>query len=363
VHVVRHHDARRFDDGRYDTIATRMTCSTVIAVATAVVLWASAARAQTSPSCSAERVTPWVRLDGNPFEEPLRTRLVVQLGATLAARNIGLCLPDDKSPGTPPVATLAITKGVQRTVEVTLDIHDEVTNKRVLRVVDLGSVPPDARPLAVALAADELLRASWAELLLDDVQKPRDAPLEVHRAVAPPRADPARTVRPWELTAGFAAEHFGGGYNELGLDGTAGVWPFARLGFQARIGFRSGATISVPQGDVRSNTAVLTGGAIAALLPRSSPVGADMMGGVVLTRMSLSAEPNAGARASHDSATAMYVVAGARGWTDIGQPFRLFAEMSLGAPAHTVRVSAGDHRLTALSGLRLAASAGVLAAF
>ncbi len=59
-----------------------------------------------------------------------------------------------------------------------LEVDDALTNKSVRREVDLGDVPASGRPRALALAAAELLRASWAELALPPpARRPRPRPL------------------------------------------------------------------------------------------------------------------------------------------------------------------------------------------
>lgn len=68
-----------------------------------------------------------------------------------------------------------------------LSIDDAVTRKSVRRAVDLGDVPASGRARALALAAAELLRASWAELAL--------APSAPALDPAPPRVRAAMVVR------------------------------------------------------------------------------------------------------------------------------------------------------------------------
>ena len=50
-----------------------------------------------------------------------------------------------------------------------LTLRDDGTDKTVERTMPLGDVTPSTLPRALALAAAELLRASWAELVLPDV--------------------------------------------------------------------------------------------------------------------------------------------------------------------------------------------------
>lgn len=68
-----------------------------------------------------------------------------------------------------------------------LSIDDAVTRKSVRRSVDLSDIPASGRARALALAAAELLRASWAELAL--------APTAPESAPPPPRVRAAMVVR------------------------------------------------------------------------------------------------------------------------------------------------------------------------
>ena len=87
-----------------------------------------------------------------------RDRLLRLLRVELAARNIGLCV------GPAPRKSVATIDLAPHEADVTLTIHvtDRLTQKDVTRDVPVGAYPPDARPLLVAAAMDELLRASWS---------------------------------------------------------------------------------------------------------------------------------------------------------------------------------------------------------
>ena len=75
----------------------------------------------------------------------------------------------DAHPAAAPLATLAVELAPDDTAKATVDIEvrDAVTRKRVRRDVDLSRIPDDGRAAAIAIEADELLRASWAEVALD----------------------------------------------------------------------------------------------------------------------------------------------------------------------------------------------------
>ncbi len=102
----------------------------------------------------------------------------------------------------PPLATIQVSWHPDA-VALTVEVHDAVTAKRVSRDVALEGVPRDGQPLTVALEADELLRASWAELELRTAPPPAvPAPPEVTRIVhealpvpAPGERAPTRAAR------------------------------------------------------------------------------------------------------------------------------------------------------------------------
>jgi hypothetical protein len=77
------------------------------------------------------------------------------------------------------LATIAVQAPcAANALEVTLEIDDAATAKSIKRVVSLADVPGAARSRALAIAMAELLRASWAELTLQQV------PSAVNRALA-----------------------------------------------------------------------------------------------------------------------------------------------------------------------------------
>ena len=110
-----------------------------------------------APALGCPDARPWVRIDATPDV----TRL---LRAELAPKHIDLC--DAPAPGAPaPIASLTVALASD-TATVRVEVRDRVTAKDVTRDVSLADVPEDTRALTIALAADELLRASWVELSL-----------------------------------------------------------------------------------------------------------------------------------------------------------------------------------------------------
>src|SRR5262245_32632310 len=114
---------------------------------------------------------PWVllQLGAQGWSDAQRAAVLSDLQHTLAGQGIAACSGDTHPATSAPLATLTIDLGPDDTAKATVDIEvrDAVTHKRVRRDVDLSRIPDDGRAAAIAIEADELLRASWAEIALD----------------------------------------------------------------------------------------------------------------------------------------------------------------------------------------------------
>jgi hypothetical protein len=101
----------------------------------------------------------------------------------------------------------------------TIRIEDAVTKKTVEREVDVADLPADGRALPIAIAADELLRASWAEVSLrpevEDANPKEPVPPVVRASVAPPRTT-LPFARATELGLRATVNVYGGGQTHLG---------------------------------------------------------------------------------------------------------------------------------------------------
>ena len=296
-----------------------------------------------------------------------RHRLILQVRSSLVARHVDVCVSEEESLSAP-LATLEVTPTDAETIATTITVNDGVTRKRVARDLDLRGIPPDGRALTIAVALDELLRASWAELLLSDVRPSATAPKVVTDAVLPnaEASAPAQTLpKAWEVGVAMGAARFTEGHSQLGVDVIAGYFPWSRLGFCARLGVRSGFAVQAPHGEIRSTALALRLGVNAAVLPRTGRVGVDLLGEALLTRVTFVAEPSstAGVRGSERTAAASYVVMGARAWYVLLQPLRAFVQVGGGVPLHTAYAADGDVRVTGLGGLLVTGDVGFSSAF
>lgn len=334
------------------------------AFATTVVLLVGSRRAAAGdepPPCGGAG-HPGIVVRAQGLEPQLRARTTSQLRAALAARSFDLCEPDNAAGA---IAELDISSGGAAGVALSLAVRDEVTDKRVSRELDLAAIPEDSRALVIAQAADELLRASWAELLVSDAPKPkREVPPEVTRTFPAPETappPPAITPRPpiVELGAAVAMEYFGSGLTQLGPDVSVGVFPFARVGAIARAGLRSAARVDVESGSVDPSSFDVALAVVGAALPRTGRIGLDAGTELFVTRVRFEADALAGGRARSESGTAVHVSAVARGWAVVAAPLRATLGLALGAPLHTVRAVAVNSTVTSVSGLMLGAHFGL----
>ena len=237
---------------------------------------------------------------------------------------------------------------------VTVTVRDAITGKALAREVALASVPRDARPLTVALAVDELLRASWIELALADAPAPaRPVPREIAALVRTPAEG-----RRWELGADLAAEHFGAGTFQAGVDVAARAAPTPRLFVRVALGLRAGATAHAADGDVRSTALEGDVGVDVVLPPRARRWELALAVDGRLIRARFSGEPRADARGVDAAASAFYLGAGLRGSARLARAFGLSLTGGFGVPVHAVDVYDGAARVAGLSGPLLALALG-----
>jgi hypothetical protein len=195
--------------------------------------------------CSGER--PWVSLGGNVRKAVVRA-VASELRAGLAPSHIDVCEAAGE-PGSEPLARVTLTQEGEQ-ARYSLDVTDSVTQKRVGRDLSLDKLPADGRALALAVAAEELLRASWAELALRGVHRPDTAPPPEVRAVVE-RAAPAPLARSFTaIGARLALERFTGGQTHYGGDVFLALPLGTRAGVMAAGGARRALSVQAPHGSI-----------------------------------------------------------------------------------------------------------------
>jgi hypothetical protein len=232
------------------------------------VIAAESAHAEDRPWRCGESLRPWVelRFDGNGWEPRLQQTIRADMAAGLRLRGLLVC-PVDKPGVEAPLASVQLSAASITKVAVEIEVHDALTNKYVMREVDMRNVTVDARGLTLAAAAEELLRASWAELALEDAPPPaREPPPEVTAAVRPSLSQRDDHV----LGLRVIGEHHAGGHTQVGPEVWFDVWLTDHFAAELSIGYRRGLDVSADHGSIASQAAVLGADALLAFAGRGS---------------------------------------------------------------------------------------------
>ncbi len=247
-----------------------------------------------------------------------------------------------------------------------------MTDKRVAREVRLASVPRDALALSIALAAQELLRASWIEAAFVAPPEPqlisgmRPVPPEVRdvnrEATQRWAAAPDKTAGPWVQVALLAAgEHAAGGQTALG--GDLRVAAGMRLFVAGELGLRAAPDVSSAHGVVRARQ-VLGGLGIGYLLvPREAAWGGTVDVRADVVDVEFSGAASAGAQGASGTGLGALLGTHLGAWWRLGGPWRLAAEAGISVPLHAVTASDEGTTATGISGVTAGVALGVAAAW
>jgi hypothetical protein len=331
--------------------------------------FAGAAEAEVCPPAGA----PWLRVafEGDRFEAPLRARVMQQLGADLRGHRVALCDAADTSEAAtraPPLADIALS--LSPGPVLSLEVRDAVTDKRLARDLSLASVPPDALPLSIALAAEELLHASWIEAAL---AKPDESTPLPRPGITPPppavrevnAAEIARMPQVLDARQGLtaqaallaAAEYATGGQTDLGADAEFSLG--GRLAVSARAGFRLSPDVRSAHGIVRGRELLAGLGLDYAVVPRDAAWGADVGIRGALLDVQFTGVASQGAQGGSGSAWGAIVGGALGGWVELHAPWRLVAEAMVGTPIHAVTAIDSGSPATGVSGVAFGIDLGV----
>lgn len=305
----------------------------------------------------------WVRVDVRGAPPAFARRVLEDLRAGLAGSRVGACAED--AARTPPLAVVRVAPSRIKAARYGIDVSDAVTRKRLVRDVDLGRVPPDGRAFAIAVAAEELLRASWAELELRDRKREKPSPLPLQPEEPPSPDEPAPA--PLEshgdaFGARFALEHYGHGQTQFGGD-VSWSRPFvSSVGMTLAFGMRRGLDTDSEHGRVQSSAL----SAELALEPRLVSLGAVSLHlplalrGVRAAFTGLAAH---GAIAREHAGFALFARTGLSLVVAPRGPFRARTSAGAGAPLRSFSASDAGERVTGMGGLELFAHTGVAVEF
>ncbi len=319
--------------------------------------WASPATAQ--EACGAND-RPWVGLSFN-WDSSFRSfeqTVLEDLRAGFRGREIDVCR-SSAGPEHDPVASVTLSHQAQTTAVVSVEIRDTLTRKRVARDVDLSQVPADGRAFAVALATDELVWASWAELALErSVEEKRTPPPEVERAVKrdlpkPPPERPAPRLGP---RAAF--EWFSGGQRHIGPDMTLLFELSPHFQLDVGAGLRQGLDVDSDRGKIQSS-AISVSSALRLVWFRTQSLQLGIPTGVRFGWVNLQGKPNDDATGAEFTGALLSVRSGLDADWHVAGPLWLDAGITLGAAVRSVEATDGGDRATGTSGVELGALLGV----
>ncbi len=303
---------------------------------------------------------PWLRLEAEAsLSRSWASSIAAHLGLELGSRGIALCLAPVREDAASPLAVVELRLVEPNLLEVA--IGDLATGRRLTRQVPLDGIPEDARPLAIALAADELLRASWLEASIDKMQASPEPTRPVAPVVVPraPEGDTARSqsARVWVSVLG-AGEYSTGGQTLGGLDARV-AWG-RRLQVAGRVGYRWGAVVSAEHGNIESS-ALLGGVSLAYATRPEAAWGGLLFARADLARMAFEGQAAANAAGGTGSALTVLAGGGLSGWRSLGSAWRLFGEVSLAGVIRPVAAVDAGRDASALSGAIVGAAFGISA--
>jgi hypothetical protein len=304
---------------------------------------------------------PWVSVtfDSSSFGAAFAERVLGDLRAGLETRGIEACREGD-GPSTPPLASVRIAGTSGPSVAVAVEIRDAITEKRVMRDLDLSRVPQDGRAFAVAIAIDELVWASWAEIALakrSKKKRPKPPPPEVVKGVE--HALPEREVPSFRLGARFAFSGYGGGQTHLGADVAAHFPLGERLLLALSGGLRQGRPENAPHGRVLASAAGLEAALGVALL-RALPLELSLFAGPRAALVRFSGRPTAESRGGELSGLVLYARGGAAFGLRLLGPLWLDLSGGAGAPLRALEATDAGQVITGVSGLELFARGGLM---
>lgn len=285
--------------------------------------------------------------------------------AELRARRIAVC--NTPSQGAPPPLGVVAVRTSAEAAFVEVDVRDDLTAKSLKREVALGDVPSDVRALTVAVAADELLRASWAELAVKSAPPPKQpVPAEVRDVVRDTMIETPKHEGPpprIAFGAGAALDAFTGGSTLLGADVLFDVWIIPRVRVTGRFGLRSGIAARAADGDVSTSAIAFDLGAAVTLTPPQLRAGLDLAVRAGVMRLAFVATPSSGAVARSLADAAVLADAGVLGWLRLAPNLRALVDTSFSVPLRPVVATDGADVVTGVSGVGVSATLGLWGTF
>jgi hypothetical protein len=277
--------------------------------------------------------------------------VVKHVQSELSVRGVGLCQGAQTAS---PLGQLLLTGETTTRLRITLTLRGAAAAEREL---ELSTVPPDARSLAIAVATDELLAANWSEI------ERRAAAATPKPSPAPKTAEPARAPPSFFLGAPlFVLESFGGGQDLLGLDARAS-WRFAsRIALGARVGLRQGLPEKSAHGSIHTS-ALLGGLGLRLELSRFGRTRLDVFGRADVVDLHATAYASPGARAHDASGLAVVTLGGLNLRTELSRRLSVMLEAGGGGVPRPVHLGDAGRQVSGIANWALALGGGIDVAF
>ncbi len=311
--------------------------------------------ARAAAPCAPDQSRIEVTIEGGA--DRLAPAIIEELDAELARAHLCTSAPGDRSK---PLARIRVT--LREGAAASIRIEDAVTKKTVERAVDVGELPADGRALPIAIAADELLRASWAEVSLrPEVENAKEpVPPVVRASVAPPKL-PLPFVRRTELGLRATVNVYGGGQTHLGgalyARRDLGSWITGEAFGYAR----EAMPVTAADGSIRTHA---WGGGLSLDLHllRAGVARFGVKAGAELGYVLFEGSARAGARAAEFGSVVAFGHLGAIGAFDAG-PVRISAAILGLAPFRSAAALDGAEAATSVGGPGAEAALGAGVAF
>ena len=314
-----------------------------------------AAPEQTTPCLSADNDWVLVSIDVHD-ETQWAGRLLNRLRVEMAPNHIEIC-PVDNGAARPPLARVHIARAVAHQVAIEVQVDDAVTDKRVVRQLDLSGMPPDTHALTIALGVTELLRASWAEVTLrHSAMSQRDVPSSVRHSVdSYAMHSPAMAM----LGLHVAGEEFLRGMRQVGADARLELRIKGPWHGTMQFGMRQSPSIDTADGTVRLQTFRAGLGPALTLTPLESSTRLAVLARLDWEHVQILAEPKPGALAGSGGTSVYLSSVGLFAGVALKSSIELAFEVDAGTVIKGVRAFDGPREVVAMNGAWVGISTGL----
>jgi len=241
-----HRDAVR----RHAVRARARYARLVYLAALCALMFSARAHAQQPGNCDASRPVIEIEVRQSALAPLTREHFLLELRVAVARWGLNLCTGSAET-GAPLARVVVASSGRKR---IGIRVRDPATQEEVARDADLSALPEDVHGEAVALAVEELLKASWLGLALTD-EVPSPAPEQPQPLRSELRQEAAQSRhRPLSFGVRGALDMYSRGATLAGADLFLTAQTQRLLGAQASVGARKGTPYDAEHGRIALRT-------------------------------------------------------------------------------------------------------------